>query len=187
MSTMSSDVFIISAARGANAQAAIQQAIMLAGIHPARVQDAVFGLDDFSSMPDVDQLVREAGISCPAACILTSLRAVYFAAASMLSDDAELSLVIGMEDNKSTAFVLASPQAVGGMNLLPRARIAARSLAGAEPALSAAGLVASEVEIMKDGEHAAPMLFVLLDELEAKPAHWGMLAVGVALILVERV
>jgi hypothetical protein len=184
---MSSDVFIISAARDANAPAAIRQALESAGVSPSRVQDAVLGLDGFAAIPDVKPVTQAAGLSCPAACILTSGRALFFAAASMLSDDTQLSLVIGMDHAGSTAFVLASPEAVGWMNLLPRARIAARSLNGPEPALESAGIGRGDVEIVMHTMQAALSLYDLLDMLETKQARWGMVAAGEALILVERV
>ena len=184
---MSSDVFIISAAHDRSASAAIQQALRLAGISPSHVQDAVFGLDAPSALSDAQPLVQSAGLACPAACVYTSLRAIFFAAASMLSDDAQLSVVAGLDSGPGTAFVLGSPEAVGRMNLLPRARIAARSLTGAEPALRAAEITSADIEISKEGELAAPSLYDLLEELDAKPARWGMLAVGEALILIERV
>ncbi len=184
---MSSDVFLISAAHGSRAPAAVQQAIELAGIGPSYIQDAIFGSDDAAPVPDADSLARAAGLSCPAACIATSLRAIFFAAASMLSDDVEISMVIGLDAVASTAFVLASPEAVGRLNLLPRARIAARSLDGSERALRAAGLVSTEVEIAKAGQNAAQLLYELLEELEAKGVRWGMLSTGRASILVERV
>lgn len=184
---MSSDVFIVSGVSDATAPLAIRQVIQLAGVSPSRVQDAVFGVDGSYALPDMQPIVRDSGLSCPAASVLTSLRAIFFAAASMLSDDTELSVVIGLGSDASTAFVLASPEAVGRMNLLPRARIAARSLAGPEPALQAAGVTAADIEITKSGEQAGSLLHELMDELEAKACRWGMLQVGTALILVERV
>ena len=184
---MSSDVFIIAASRDADAATAIRQAVELAGIGSSYVQDALFGLDDSAALPDVDALLQAAGLSCPTACVYTSMRALFFAAASMLSGDVELSIVVGMEPGVSAAFVLASPEAVGRLNLLPRARIAARSLAGPERALRAAELNSSDVEIVKTGEHAAHLLCDLLDELDAKAARWGMVSTGETSMVVERI
>ncbi len=105
----------------------------------------------------------------------------------MLGDDVDISLVVGLDGGSGSALVLASPEAVGRLNLLPRARIAARSLAGTDPALRAAGLAPDDVEIHTDGKDAALLLHELLDTLEARSARWGMLTVGEAVILVERV
>ncbi len=164
----------------------MREAVKLAGVSASRGQDVVFGLYGLSAMPDLEAIARAAGLSCPVAAALPSLRALFFAAASMLSDDAELSLVVGLQPNGATAFVLASPEAVGRLNLLPRARVAARSLGGAEAGLRVAGLAAADVEICQDGEPAAAGLYELLEELEAKPARWGMLSSGQTVILVER-
>ncbi len=183
---MSSDVFIISAALDADAPTAIRQAVELAGIGSSYVQDAVFGLEDSAALPDADALLEAADLSCPTSCVYTSLRAIFFAAASILSDDVELSVVVGMEPGASAVLVLASPGAVGRLNLLPRARVAARSLAGAERALRAAELNASDVQIAKTGEHAAHFLSDLLDELDAKAARWGLVSGGEVVMLVER-
>lgn len=184
---MSSDVFIISAARDAVAATAMREVLLQAGVVASRVEDAVFGLDGFPAMPDLDAITRAAGLSCPVAAVLPGLRALFFAAASMLSDDAELSLVVGLQQDGGTAFVMASPEAVGRLNLLPRARIAARSLAGGEAALRAVGLAEADVEICMDGVSAASGLYELLEELETKPARWGTLSSGEVVILVERV
>ena len=186
-SSMSSDIFIISAARDADTPTGIGQAIDSAGLRASQIQDAVFGLDDSSAMPDTGPAMRAAGLSCPAVCIAPSLRAIFFAAASILSDDVELSLVIGLGSGTSLAFILASPEAVGRLNLLPCARIAARSLAGLEPALRTAGVTSSDIDITKTGEHVALLLYELLEELDAKMARWGLLSGGEATMLVERV
>ncbi len=165
----------------------MREAVKLAGVSASRVQDVVFGLDDLSANPDLEAIARAAGLICPVAATFPGLRALLFAASFMLSDGAELSLVVGLQPDGGTAFVLASPEAVGRLNLLPRARVAARSLAGAEAALRAAGLAAADVEICKDGEPATARLYELLEGLEAKPARWGMLSSGEAVILMERV
>lgn len=184
---MSSDVFIISAAHDASASAAILQALGAAGVSPSHVQDVVVGLDGFTAAPDVESLMQAAGLGCPTACVATSARALFFAAASMLSDDAQLSLVIGMNHDGNIVFVLASPEAVGWMNLLPRARIAARSLNGPESVLESAGLGRDDIAIVMDTTQAAQSLYELLDELDKKQVRWGMVSAGEALILVERV
>jgi hypothetical protein len=185
---MSSDVFIISCARGPNPAAAIRQAAEIAGVSPRHVQDVVFGLDDpASARPDIDGILLAAGLTCPWARVFTSLRAIFFAAASIQSDDAELLVVIGLDGESSTAFLLASPEAVGRLNLLPCARLAARSLAGSEAALRLAGLTAADVQASKHGERAAPLLYDLLNELESSASRWGIVAVGNAALLIERV
>ncbi len=183
---MSSDVFIIAASRDADASTVIRQAVEHAGVGSSYVQDAVFGLDDSAARPDANAITRAAGLSCPTSCVYTSLRAIFFAVASMLSDDVELSVIVGMEPGASASFILASPEAVGRLNLLPRARIAARSLAGPERALHAAELTSADVEIVKTGKHVAHLLSDLLDELDAKAARWGMVSSDEVVMLVER-
>ncbi len=184
---MSSDVFIISAARDASASTAIRQAIKLAGVSTSHVQDAVFGLDGISEVPDAQSLAEAAGLMCPAVYVSTGLRAIFFAAASMLSHDAQLSVMTGLGPDASAAFVLASPESVGRLNLMPRARIAARSLAGPEPALEAVGLQPTEIEISNAGAQTASSLYGLLDEMDTRAARWGMLSAGQLVMLVERV
>src|SRR5512135_2358676 len=99
---MSSEVFILSSARDPSAQNAIREAIELAGISAARVQDAVFGLGDRSTVPDLAALARAAGLSCPVVGVSSSLRAITLEAASILSDDSDLAIVCGLEDAAST-------------------------------------------------------------------------------------
>ena len=172
---MSSDVFIISASHSPNVAAALQQALELAAVEASQVEDAVFGLDAQDAAPDLSMIVRSAGLNCPVVRVSPRLRAVFYAADSILSDDvaASVTVLIGEE---SSAFVLASPEAVGRLNLLPSARLAARSLTGKEAALSEAGLGEADLELCKeDGEGA---LLDLLSELETRPARWGLLTAG---------
>ncbi len=183
---MSSDVFILSSACDPTASSAIRQAVELAAISPSRVQDVLFGLDGVSS-PDLDSIARAAGLTCPSVGVSSSLRALFFAAASLLSDDVELALVIGLHPDACAAFLLASPESVGRLNLLPRARLAARSLAGPESALRLAGLTSADVDVSKTGDHAALLLHDLLAELDAQSARWGLLTVAESALLIERI
>jgi len=182
---MSSDVFIVSTARNPEPAAALQQALELASLHPAQIRDAVFGLDDPLSRPDLDSVLRSVGLTCPAARVSPSVRAIFFAAASILSDDAELSLAVALAEEATSAFALASPEAVGRLNLFPRARIGARSLAGQEAALRQAGLAATDVQVCKEGERGAS-LHELLNELEASAARWGLITAGDIALLIEQ-
>ena len=183
---MSSDVFIISSARDPDPAAAIRGAMEPTGMSPGRVQDAVFGLDNPSTRPDPDAILLAAGLTCPWARVFTSLRAIFFSAASILSDDAELLVVLGLDRDGCTAFVLASPEAVGRLNLMPCARLAARSLTGAEAAFRLAGLIPADVQVSRQGDRAAPLLHDLLNELESSASRWGMVAAGEAVLLIER-
>ncbi len=184
--TMSSEVFILSSTRGPNTSITVQAAVELAGIEMPRVQDALFGLG--APLVDFDpaSTSRAVGLNCPVAVISPALRAVLFAAASMLSDDVSLSLVVTLAAGDCAALVLASPEAVGRLNLLPRARIAARSLSGPEPALRFAGLVSSDLDIRKDAGQPALLLADLLDELDAQQARWGLVSADRLTVLVER-
>ncbi len=82
--------------------------------------------------------------------------------------------------------LFASPDAVGRWNLLPRARLAARSLNGIESALRAAEIELKDVTIVKDGKYGALLIKELLDELEQKSARWGMITVNELALLIER-
>ncbi len=184
---MSSDVFIISSARHLSAPVAIRQAVELAGLSPSRIQDAVFGFDGSSAFPDLDSITRGADLTCPSVGVSSSLRALFFAADSILSDDVELAVVTGLDADSSTSFLLASPEMVGRLNLLPRARLAARSLAGPEPALRLAGLASTDVDVSKTGDHGALLVIELLNELEAQSARWGLLSASTVVLLLERI
>ncbi len=185
---MSSDVFIISSARGPDPAAAIREATEIAGLSPRYVQDAVFGLDaPATARPDPDATLLAVGLTCPWARVFTSLRAIFFSAASILSDDAELLVVIGLDAETCTAFLLASPEAVGRLNLLPCARLAARSLTEPEAAYRLAGLTSADVQVSRKGDRAAPLLHDLLNELESSGSRWGMVFAGEAVLLIERI
>ena len=184
---MSSDAFIISVARDPSASAAIRQAVELGGLTPARIQDAIFGFDGASAFPDLDAITRAADLTCPSVGVSPSLRALFFAVDSILSDDVELAVVAVLAADSCTAFLLASPEMVGRLNLLPRARLAARSLSGPDPALRLAGLAPAEVDITKTGERGALPAGELLDALETQSARWGLLSVATVSLLLERI
>ncbi len=183
---MSSEVFIISSAQDADAPAALRQAVEAAGVKLALIQDAVFGMDLPAPWPDTESILRTAGLQCPSASVLSGLRAIYFCAATILSEDIDLAVVAGMSAEGCTAFVFASAEAVGRLNLLPRARLAARSLTGPEAAFRFAGIASDDVALSKQGGSTASLLHELIDELEASSARWGMLTVGDAVLLIER-
>lgn len=183
---MSSDVFIISSARDPNPVTAIRQAVELAGVAPARIQDAVFCLEPAATFPDFDSITRSVGLTCPSAAISPGLRALSFCAASILSDEAELAVATGLGPYGCAAIVLASPEAVGRLNLLPRARLAARSLRGAEPALRMAGNTSSDVQIWRDGDSLV-LVHDLLAELESQAAQWGLISSADMALLIERI
>ena len=91
------------------------------------------------------------------------------------------------ETNVSTALLLASPDAVGRWNLMPRARLAARSLNGIDSALRAAELELKDVTIIKDGKHGASLIKELLDELEQQSARWGIVRMNELALSIERI
>ncbi len=184
---MSSDVFIVATARNPHRAAALQQAVEAAGLLPAQVQDVVFGLDSTMPRSALETITQAAGLPCPAASVMPGLWGIFFAAASILSDDVELSVAAGLSHDAAVAFVLASPEAVGRLNLMPRARIAARSPAGREAALRQAGLAAEEIDLFKEGEHGSLLLHDLLAELETAARRWGLVTEGAATLIVERV
>ena len=116
-----SDVFIISAVNNTNSVQAIGQAIQNAGADSLRIQDVIFGVDDPRSI-DTEKIVSDSNLTCSAATVSSSLRATFFAAQSILSLDVDVVIVVGIETNASTALLLASPDAVGRWNLMPRPR-----------------------------------------------------------------
>ena len=184
---MDRDVFIISAITAAEPDEAIRQALENIGSKPSRVQDAVFGSNGLTSIPEVEDFAKKAGLPCSTVVVSSSLRAIFFAAQSILSGDLDIAVVIGLGEKASTAFMLASHDAVGRYNLLPRARLASRSLAGTDSALHNAGLVSGDVAVFKAGESGSLAVKELLEELEQRQAHWGMLSTGDLALLVERI
>jgi hypothetical protein len=180
------DVFIISIVQCANPSEAIKGAIDNAGINSVHVQDVIFGLDGPRSI-DMEKILSASNLTCSVATVSSSLRAIFFAAQSILSFDVDVLIVLDIEDNISTAILLASPDAVGRWNLIPRARLAARSLNGIESALRAAELELKDVTIIKDGKYSALLIKELLDELEQKSARWGIITVKELALLMERI
>jgi len=179
------DVFIISIVQRANPSEAIKGAIDNAGINSIRVQDAIFGLDEPRSI-DTEKTISASGLTCSAATVSSSLRGTFFAAQSILSFDVDVLIVIGIESDSSTALLLASPDAVGRWNLMPRARLAARSLNGTESALRAAEFELKDVTITKNGKNGAVLIKETLDELEEQSARWGMVTMNELALLIER-
>jgi hypothetical protein len=184
---MDRDVFILSAISKNEPAEAIRRALENIDINPSRVEDAVFGYDGSFSLPDVQQIVREAGLNCPAVNVSSSLRAIFFAAQSILSGDQELSVVVGLGEDVSTALLLASPDSVGRYNLMPRARLAARSLSGGDSALRAAGIASGDVAFSKNGERGTRLVEELLAELEQRQAQWGLVCIDRSALLIERI
>jgi hypothetical protein len=184
---MDRDVFILSATTAGEPAGAIHQALENIDINPSRVQDAIFGLDSSPSIRNVEDFVNKAGLTCPSVVVSSGLRAVFFAAQSILSGDMDLVVVIGLGEEASTALMLASPDAVGRYNLLPRARLATRSLAGTDSALRSAGLVSDDIAIFKTGENGPLAVKELLEELEQRQVQWGMVSTGDLALLVERI
>ena len=180
------DVFIISIVQRANPSEAITEAIANAGSNSVRVQDVIFGVDESLAI-NADKILSVSGLTCSAATVSSSLRAVFFAAQSILSFDADVVIVVGMENNTSTALLLASPDAVGRWNLMPRARLAARSLNGVDSALRAAEIELKDVTIVKDGKYSSLLIKELLDELEQQSARWGKVTMNELALLIERI
>ena len=168
-----SDVFIISAVNNTELAKAIRQAVQSAGADSIRVQDVIYGLDEPRSI-DIEKIVSDSSLTCSTATASSSLRATFFAAQSILSLDVDVVIVLGIESNASTALLLASPDAVGRWNLMPRARLAARSLTGIDLALRTAELESKDVTITKNGKYGALLIRETLDELEQQSARWGM-------------
>jgi hypothetical protein len=180
------DVFIISIVQSANPSEAIKEAIANAGINSVHVQDVIFGLDE-SRPIDIEKIISASGLTCSAATVSSSLRATFFAAQSILSFDVDVVIAVGVETNTSTALLLASPDAVGRWNLMPRACLGARSLNGIKSALRAAELESKDVTITRNGKNSAVLIKETLDELEEQSARWGMVTMNELALLIERI
>jgi acetyl-CoA acetyltransferase len=180
------DVFIISVVQHKNSSKAIRQAIDDAGIDTARVQDVIFGLDTLEKIA-AKRILSASFLTCSAATVSSSLRAAFFAAQSILSGDVDVVIVVGITHDSSTAILLASPDAVGRWNLMPRARLAARSLNGAESALKAAEIELKDMAITKEGKHGASAIKDAMVKLEQKSERWGMVTMNELALLIERI
>ena len=181
-----SDVFIISVVHHAHPSEAIRQAIDKAEVDASRVRDVIFGLDESHSI-DADEILNASALTCSRAVVKSSLRAVFFAAQSVLSGDADVVVVLGMGEAGSTGILLASPDAVGRWNLMPCARLAVRSLTGMESALRAAGIELKDVSIIQDGKNGAALIRDVLEALEQQSARWGLVTEGELALLIERI
>lgn len=183
---MSSEVFVLSAFRNPEPAEAVRLAVERAQVNPSRIQDALFGFERSFTAPNLQDTARKAGLTCSAVSVSSSMRAVFFGAQSILSDGIELIAVAGVDGRGTSALVLAGPEAIGRWNLVPRARLAARSLQGTDAALRQAGISSEDLAVVKQSESGARLICELLDELDARQARWGMVAVGELALLVER-
>jgi hypothetical protein len=181
---MSSDVFVIASASDVDAAKALRQAVDLADVEARRVQDAFLGFDAAPRI-NINGMIAAAGLVCPSCTVVPSLRSAFCAAAEILSEGAGLVVAAGIYRERSAAFLLAAPEAVGRLNLAPRARLAARSLMSLDEALRLAELTSSDVEVAMNGEQPMLLLHSLLDELESRPARWGAVISGELALLVE--
>lgn len=182
----SSDVFILSTAHSSQPAEALEQALHASGADPARVQDLLVGADD-SLLPDVPALAHQAKLVCPTVVVSSSLRALIFAAQSILCEDVDLALVVGIQNGQATALLLGSPSVIGIYNLMPLARLDAHSFAGSDAVLRQVQLAAEDVQIRLDGNYGALLVTELVIALEQKRAGWGMVTSGQTCLLIERI
>ena len=178
------DAFIISACSAADPVDALRQAIQASGINPARVQDFIFGVDHLG-VSDAAELGREVLINCSQVTVSSSLRALIFAAQTILCEDADLVLVGGRDNHESAALLLASPAVVGIYNLMPLARIEAHSLVSTEHAIKKAGRFEQDIEIKLEGTCAVLLVAQLVKQLQEHQV--GLVRVGAGTLLIERV
>lgn len=181
-----SDAFIISACSAADPAEAIRQAIKESGINPMRVQDFIFGAD-YSGVLNAAELGREVLINCPHVTVSSSLRALVFAAHTILCEGADLVLVGGRDNRESAALLLASPAVVGIYNLMPLARIDAHSLVSMEHAIQKAGRTDQDIDIKLEGTCGVLLMAQLVDQLQEHQVGLGLVRVGAGAILIERV
>jgi len=182
----SSDVFVVSACSAIDPGEALHQAIKQAGVNPARVQDFIFGIDG-PMLIGIDELAREVLINCPQVTVSSSLRALFFAAQSILCEDANLILVGGSDGRESAALLLVSPAAVGVYNLTPLARLDAHSLTSLEHALKKAEHTIEEIEVRLEGTCGVVLAVQLVEQLQDCQAVWGLVQVGSSAMLIERI
>ncbi|HUI89944.1 MAG TPA: hypothetical protein VLX61_14595 [Anaerolineales bacterium] len=181
-----SDAFVISVVQSANPSESIRQAVDEAGVGSSRVQDVIFGLDESRSI-DAEKILSTSALACSAAIVSSSLRAVFFAAQSILSFDLDVVMVVGIENDVSTAILLAAPDAVGRWNLIPRARLAVRSWKGGDAVLRAAGIESKDVTTSKDGKDGARLIKEALNEMEEKSGRWGVITLDELALLIEKI
>ena len=112
------DVFIISASRAPQLEPAIRDSIKPLGANLNRVQDAIFGWDD-QPPANTGEILGLTGLACPGINIPSSMRALFFAAQSILAGDVDVVLVCGQGGAGCFGLLLASPAAVGRFNLSP--------------------------------------------------------------------
>jgi len=105
--SLPSDVFIISVSNADDPAETLRQTFKESGVNPARVQDFIFGADNHNLI-GADELAHETPIHCPLVTVSSSLRALFFAAQSILCEDSDLVLVGGAQDEQSAALLLAS-------------------------------------------------------------------------------
>ena len=184
---MSSDVFILCAVRAAEPVEALREALNTAGVKPAKVQDLLFGCDGPGTI-DLEELIRLTGLTCPATTVSSSLRALGFAAQSIICGETDIALVGGAQDGPAAALLLASPAAVGRSNLMPLARLEAFSVAGVDAALKKTDLAPEDVQIRVEGTCGALLVVELMQALGKHGEERGLLMVnGGGAVLVERV
>ena len=177
---------MLSSVRNTDPVGAIRLALERAEIGPKHVQDALFGFERSFTAPGLQDTARKAGLNCPAVSVSSSMRAVFFGAQSILTSDTEIVVVVGVDGRGTCALVLAAPEAIGRWNLSPRARLASRSMAGADAALKQAEVKPEEVTVVRQGEGGSRLIYEVLEELEKKKARWGMVSINELSLLMER-
>ncbi len=184
---MSSEVFLLSCIRHTDPAEAIRLAVQRAEIPAKQVKDALFGFERSFTAPGLQDTARKAGLNCPVVSISSSMRAIFFGAQSILGDGVEAIVVAGVDGRGTCALVLVGPEAMGRWNLVPRARIAARSMEGVDAALRQADIKAEDVAVLEQDSGGARLVSDVLDELETRKARWGLVTTGEMSLLLERV
>lgn len=176
------DCFIVSAASGTDPAAVIGEALRAAGIVAEQVDAAVVSVDP-SAGDRATGLVQQFGGSATAVLVLGGLQALITAAQAISAGDAHALLVSEKRSGEICVLALASPDAIGKLNLMPRARIAGRSLTGLSAALKAAEIESAELAV--DGV-SLDVARKLLDQLDGANAQWGCIRSGKLALVLER-
>ncbi len=172
-----SAAFILSAARAPRLSQALASALQSA---PAP-QEALFGWDTPAAADSLPAL------NCPSVILNSSLRALSYAAQTLLSREASLVLVAGGLPGDYAAFLLAAPEIIGARNLEPLALLASWSFDGLPRALAKAEIAEEELACRLSGPSGALTVYELLATLRREKTHWGLAAASAGFLTLERV
>lgn len=172
-----SAAFLLSAARAPRLSQAVASAL---NSLPAP-QEALFGWDTPEAAASLPAL------NCPSVTLNSSLRAITYAAQTLLSREASLILAAGGLPGDYAAFALAAPEVIGARNLEPLALLASWSFDGLPRALAKAEITEEDLACRLSGPAGVLTVYELLATLQREKSHWGLATVSDAFLTLERV